>query len=90
MGAAHNLEVSAHGAPNLAAPVAVATPNTRHLEWFHDHAWIEAMLFDGALDQAGGTVRPDLTRPGRGRPRPPARGPARRAVPPRPAAPGQS
>lgn len=38
----------------------------RHLEYFHDHARIEGMLFAGALDPAGGTLRPDLSRPGLG------------------------
>ncbi len=63
---AHQLEVSAHCAPNLHAHIAAATPNTRHLEWFHDHVRIERMLFDGALDPAGGTVCPDPRRPGHG------------------------
>lgn len=56
--ASHNLDVSGHCAPNLHAPVAAATPNLRHLEWFHDHVRIESMLFDGALDPSGGVVRP--------------------------------
>src|SRR5699024_10636258 len=56
--AAFQLEVSAHCAPHLHAPVAAATPNLRHLEWFHDHVRIETMLFDGALDPTGGVVRP--------------------------------
>jgi L-alanine-DL-glutamate epimerase-like enolase superfamily enzyme len=55
---AHGLEVSAHCAPNLHAPVASATPNLRHLEWFHDHVRIEASLFDGALNPCGGVVTP--------------------------------
>ena len=37
-----------------------------HLEYFHDHARIEGMLFDGALDPSGGVLRPDPTRPGLG------------------------
>ena len=57
--AAHGLEVSGHCAPNLHAHVAAAVPNLRHLEYFHDHARIEAMLFDGALDPSGGVLRPD-------------------------------
>ncbi|QNN55085.1 mandelate racemase [Nocardioides mesophilus] len=64
--AGHGLELSAHCAPNLHAPAAAATPNVRHLEWFHDHVRIESMLFDGALDPAGGTVSPRLDRPGHG------------------------
>ncbi|MEU8276843.1 enolase C-terminal domain-like protein [Microbispora bryophytorum] len=56
--AGHGLEVSAHCAPNLHAPVAAATPNLRHIEWFHDHVRIEGDLFDGAADPTGGAVRP--------------------------------
>ena len=41
-------------------------PNLRHLEYFHDHARIESMLFDGALDPIGGALRPDMSRPGLG------------------------
>jgi L-alanine-DL-glutamate epimerase-like enolase superfamily enzyme len=59
-------EVSGHCAPNLHAPVAAATPNLRHLEWFHDHVRIEEMFFDGALDPQGGTVTPDPAAPGHG------------------------
>jgi L-alanine-DL-glutamate epimerase-like enolase superfamily enzyme len=64
--AARSLQVSGHCAPNLHAHVAAAVPNLRHLEYFHDHARIEGMLFDGALDPHGGVLRPDLTRPGLG------------------------
>lgn len=42
--AAANVAVSAHTAPNLSAHVAAATPNIRHLEWFHDHDRIERMF----------------------------------------------
>jgi L-alanine-DL-glutamate epimerase-like enolase superfamily enzyme len=64
--AARGLQVSGHCAPNLHAHVAAAAPNLRHLEYFHDHARIEAMLFDGALDPSGGVLRPDPSRPGLG------------------------
>lgn len=64
--AAYGLEVSAHCAPTLHAHVAAATPNARHLEWFHDHARIERAVFDGFLDPSGGSVRPDRTAPGHG------------------------
>lgn len=60
--AGHQLDVSAHCAPNLHAPVAGAVPNLRHIEYFHDHARIEGLLFDGALDPTGGSLvpRPDV------------------------------
>ena len=64
--AARGLQVSGHCAPNLHAHVAAAVQNLRHLEYFHDHARIETMLFDGALDPSGGVLRPDLSRPGLG------------------------
>lgn len=56
--AAHNLQISAHCAPNLSAHIAVATPNFRHIEWFADHDRIESTYFDGVLDPSGGTVSP--------------------------------
>jgi len=56
--AGHHLDVSGHCAPHLHVAAAAATPNFRHLEWFHDHVRIESMLFDGALDPSGGWVGP--------------------------------
>jgi len=41
-------------------------PNLRHVEYFHDHQRIERLFFDGTLDPAGGTMSPDLDRPGHG------------------------
>jgi L-alanine-DL-glutamate epimerase-like enolase superfamily enzyme len=66
LAAAHNLQVSAHCAPNLHAHVGAATANLRHVEYFHDHQRIERLLFDGALDCRGGTLTPDPARPGLG------------------------
>ena len=43
-----------------------AAPRLRHIEWFHDHARIEAMLFEGAPIPKDGAIRPDLSRPGHG------------------------
>jgi L-alanine-DL-glutamate epimerase-like enolase superfamily enzyme len=65
--AANNLEISGHCAPYLHLDVATATPNLRHLEWFHDHVRIETMFFDGAEPpEPGGILRPDPNRPGHG------------------------
>jgi L-alanine-DL-glutamate epimerase-like enolase superfamily enzyme len=64
--AGRGLQVSGHCAPSLHAHVAAAAPNLRHLEYFHDHSRIEGMLFDGALDPAGGSLRPDPSWPGLG------------------------
>ena len=63
---AHGLQVSGHCAPNLHAHVAVAVPNLRHLEYFHDHHRIEQLFFDGVLDPKGGVLVPDPSSPGHG------------------------
>ncbi|MFJ7150540.1 enolase C-terminal domain-like protein [Streptomyces sp. NPDC100445] len=61
------LHISGHCAPHLHAHVAAAVPNTRHLEWFHDHVRIENLLFHGTLDPRGGTVTPGASgEPGHG------------------------
>ncbi|HTQ91936.1 MAG TPA: enolase C-terminal domain-like protein [Streptosporangiaceae bacterium] len=64
--AVDSLQVSGHCAPNLHARVGVTVPNLRHVEYFHDHQRIEGMLFDGALDPAGGILTPDPDEPGLG------------------------
>lgn len=64
--ASFGLQVSGHCAPHLHVHAAAATPNLRHLEWFHDHVRIESMAFDGTLDPAGGTIRPDSSAIGHG------------------------
>ena len=66
LAAAYNRPLSAHCAPNLSAHVMAAVPNALHIEYFHDHARIERMLFDGALDPVGGALIPDLDAPGHG------------------------
>jgi L-alanine-DL-glutamate epimerase-like enolase superfamily enzyme len=64
---AFGLPLSAHCAPALHLHAACATSaDFRHLEYFHDHARIEAMLFDGAAAPVNGALHPDLTRPGLG------------------------
>jgi L-alanine-DL-glutamate epimerase-like enolase superfamily enzyme len=64
--AAHGLQVSAHTAQSLTAHVACAVPNVAHLEYFHDHARCDRILFDGVLDPVDGVLRPDLDRAGFG------------------------
>jgi L-alanine-DL-glutamate epimerase-like enolase superfamily enzyme len=64
--AARGLAVSAHCAPALHAHVCAAVPNARHIEFFHDHARIEDMLFDAPPRPRGGALRPDPSRPGFG------------------------
>jgi len=63
---ARNLEVSAHCAPALHAPVAAAIPNLRHIEWFADHARLEPVLVDGGPAATGGVLVLDNAEPGHG------------------------
>jgi L-alanine-DL-glutamate epimerase-like enolase superfamily enzyme len=63
---AHHLPLSSHCAPALHIPVGCATRPFRHAEYFHDHARIERMFFDGAPEPNDGALRPDLDRPGNG------------------------
>ena len=65
LAAAHGVPVSAHCAPQLAAHAGCATRNFRHLEYFHDHARLEPMVFSGTLPLVDGTLTPDR-RPGHG------------------------
>jgi L-alanine-DL-glutamate epimerase-like enolase superfamily enzyme len=55
---AHGLEISAHCAPALSLPACAATPNFRHLEWFHDHVRLESMLLDGTQEPDDGELTP--------------------------------
>jgi L-alanine-DL-glutamate epimerase-like enolase superfamily enzyme len=61
-----NVPLSAHTAPQLHAHLCCSASRAAHVEYFHDHARIEAMLFDGALAPDGGLLRPDPSRPGLG------------------------
>jgi L-alanine-DL-glutamate epimerase-like enolase superfamily enzyme len=63
---AFKVPFSAHCAPALHHQAACSLPNFRHLEYFHDHARIEDMLFDGAPRPEAGALHPDLSRPGLG------------------------
>ncbi|MCM6779072.1 mandelate racemase [Nocardia sp. CDC159] len=51
------LQVSAHCAPALSAPVAAAIPNLRHVEWFIDHARLEPILAEGIPEIYHGAMR---------------------------------
>ncbi|HEV2673353.1 MAG TPA: enolase C-terminal domain-like protein [Aliidongia sp.] len=66
LAAAFHTDLSAHCAPALHSHLGCATPRFRHVEWFHDHARIERMLFDGAPLPRDGTIAPDRSRPGLG------------------------
>lgn len=54
---AAGLQVSAHCAPSLHAPVAAAVPWLRHVEWFIDHARLEPQLVDGAPEVSDGALQ---------------------------------
>jgi L-alanine-DL-glutamate epimerase-like enolase superfamily enzyme len=66
LAAAHNLDLSAHCAPQLAAHGFCGVDRLRHLEYFHDHVRVEEMLFDGVLEPHDGALVPDRSRPGLG------------------------
>lgn len=63
---AAGLPLSAHTAPALHLHPCCALTPMRHLEYFHDHARIEQMLFDNVQPPVDGTLAPDLSSPGNG------------------------
>jgi L-alanine-DL-glutamate epimerase-like enolase superfamily enzyme len=60
------IPVSAHCAPNLHAHVCSALDNALHLEYFHDHARIESIFFDGLPTLRDGALMVDDGAPGLG------------------------
>ncbi|HKO16237.1 MAG TPA: enolase C-terminal domain-like protein [Gemmatimonadaceae bacterium] len=63
---AYGVPLSAHTAPSLHTHLCCAAPTAINVEFFHDHARIERMLFDGAREPRDGVLVPDRTRPGLG------------------------
>ncbi|MGI8505825.1 MAG: enolase C-terminal domain-like protein [Solirubrobacteraceae bacterium] len=63
---ARSLELSAHCGPSIHAHPCCAVVPFRHLEYFHDHARLERMLFDGVLEPKDGALHPDFNQPGNG------------------------
>ncbi|WP_018614321.1 enolase C-terminal domain-like protein [Segetibacter koreensis] len=63
---AHQLPFSSHCAPALHLQAALSLPSFFIAEYFHDHARIENMLFDGIPPPINGVLKPDLNRPGLG------------------------
>jgi len=57
---------SAHTCPSLHTSLCCALVPAINLEYFHDHARIEQMIFDGAVIPKKGKFQPDLSRPGVG------------------------
>lgn len=63
---AANLPLSSHCGPSMHLHVCCAVPRAIHMEFFHDHARIERMFFDGFCEPQNGVMKPDLSRPGMG------------------------
>jgi L-alanine-DL-glutamate epimerase-like enolase superfamily enzyme len=63
---AFQVRLSAHCAPSLHFHPCCAAGPAVHLEYFHDHARIEHLLFDGAPRPVGGALVPDPEQPGNG------------------------
>jgi L-alanine-DL-glutamate epimerase-like enolase superfamily enzyme len=63
---AFNVPLSSHCAPTLHLPLCCASRCAIHLEYFHDHARIEHMFFDGVPRPENGRLAPDMTRLGLG------------------------
>jgi L-alanine-DL-glutamate epimerase-like enolase superfamily enzyme len=60
------IPVSAHCAPHLHAHVCSAVGHLKHVEYFHDHARIESMFFDGLPELRAGALVVDADAPGLG------------------------
>jgi len=63
---ANQVPFSAHCAPAVSAHACCAIETVEHIEYFHDHARIESMLFEGAPDPKDGELRPVESRAGLG------------------------
>jgi L-alanine-DL-glutamate epimerase-like enolase superfamily enzyme len=61
-----HIPFSAHTSPSVHCHPCCALTEVRHIEYFHDHARIEQMFFDGAARPVHGFLVPDLSRPGMG------------------------
>lgn len=64
---AFDVPLSSHTAPAVHAHLCCASMRARHAEYFHDHARIEQMFFDGTtVRQKNGFLYPDNSHPGLG------------------------
>jgi L-alanine-DL-glutamate epimerase-like enolase superfamily enzyme len=63
---ATGIRLSAHTSPTLHAHICAAVAPLEHVEYFHDHARIESILFDGIPQPLGGELPLDLERTGLG------------------------
>jgi L-alanine-DL-glutamate epimerase-like enolase superfamily enzyme len=62
----YHFPLSAHTSPSVHATLCCAVVPAINVEYFHDHARIEQMFFDGALKPVNGNLKPDLSRLGLG------------------------
>lgn len=62
----YNIPVSAHGSPHLHAHVCSGIEKLANVEFFHDHARIEALFFDGLPVLSDGELVIDAGQPGLG------------------------
>jgi len=60
------IPLSAHTAPAIHASLGAALPNVINVEYFHDHARIESLFFEGVPRLEAGELVPDRDRPGTG------------------------
>lgn len=63
---AHNVPLSSHCGPSMHLHICCSVARAIHMEFFHDHARIERMFFDGFCEPVDGRMSPDLSRPGMG------------------------
>ncbi|NNC12133.1 mandelate racemase [Planctomonas sp. JC2975] len=63
---ARGIPLSAHTAPALHASLAASAEPAVHVEYFHDHALIEPLLFDGVPELVDGCLVPDPSAEGHG------------------------
>jgi L-alanine-DL-glutamate epimerase-like enolase superfamily enzyme len=63
---ADNVPLSSHCGPSMHLHVCCAVPRAIHMEFFHDHARIERLFFDGFCEPQKGCMTPDLSRTGMG------------------------
>jgi len=63
---ASDTPLSSHCAPSIHLHVCCMAARAVHMEFFHDHARIERLFFDGFREPEHGVMSPDLSRPGFG------------------------
>jgi L-alanine-DL-glutamate epimerase-like enolase superfamily enzyme len=63
---ARSMPLSLHCGPAIHLHPGLALEQLIHVEYFHDHARIEHLLFDGVVEPTDGALVPDLDRPGIG------------------------